>query len=204
MHCANLQHSTTKRIVQLGQNSKQNQQRLDSFEHFKHVCFMRRAKNVDPPLTSINNPEPSTLIVKLFHRHQCACEYKSFIICEKAKMWSISISTEVNMQGNQRTKSTEVRGSRSVEHCWISPTYRKNTLCQSTTFYNTSTILNSAKCHAKIRTDFTRLKIIAEYSFSKLLVVKHSLRKSEQVCWSQIFKKKTSKAGNQCTKVCWL
>ena len=96
--------------------------------------------------SSINyHPEPSTLIVKLFHWHQCARENKSFVICEQAKVCSIWISREVNMQGNQRTKHREVRGSRPVEHCRISPTYRTNTLCQSTTFYDTSTIVQLSK-----------------------------------------------------------
>ena len=66
IHCANLQHSTTKRIVQFGQNSKQNQQRLHSFQnftiitlqafsfsllfHFFKTClFHASSKNVDPP-----------------------------------------------------------------------------------------------------------------------------------------------------------
>ena len=69
----------------------------------------------------INHPEPSTLIVKLFHRHQCACEYKRSIICEKARVYStyINLYTCKNaMQPtHQKHRSTWIT---SVEHHKIS------------------------------------------------------------------------------------
>ena len=83
----------------------------------KHVCFMRRARM----WILINHPEPSTLIVKLFHRHQCACEYKRSIICEKARVYStyINLYTCKNaMQPtHQKHRSTWIT---SVEHHKIS------------------------------------------------------------------------------------
>ena len=112
-------------------------------------------------------------------------------------MHSISISADVKMQGNQRTKRTKVRGSQSVKHHKISPNCQQihcASLQQSTMLQQ---LYISAKCHAGIRTDFTRLKIISEYSFSKLLVVKIVSEKM-----SKYVKIHKSKARNQRTKVC--
>ena len=91
---------------------------------------------VEQECRSSKHPEPSTLSFQIYLWHQGARKDECSIFCEKARMHSISICTDVKMQGNQSTKRTEVRGSRSVEHHRIYTKYITNALCQSTTFHN--------------------------------------------------------------------
>ena len=123
-----------------------------------HVCFMRRARM----WILIKHPEPSTLIVTLFHWHQCACQYKRSIICEKARVYNISISKHVKMECNQqpthhthrRTWITISRTSENLENNYILPVH--NSL---------QSVNTCAKIPNKISKDFTHLKI-SQYYFA--------------------------------------
>ena len=127
----------------------------------KHICL-----NVDPPL--YNHPEPSTLIVKLLRWHQSAREYKRSIICEKARVYSTSISKHVKMQCNQQPthqthRSTWITISKRLQNIRNIHKIKDQIPCAS---LQHSTMLqqfyNSAKIQNKISKEFTHLKDFSE------------------------------------------
>ena len=119
--------------------------------------------------SSSNHPEPSTLIVKLFHWHQSAREYKSSIICEKARVYSMSISKHVKMQCNQQPthqthRSKWITISRTSQN--IPKVYNK-CIVPIYKIPQPKELYSSAKIQNKISKDFTHLNISNHVCFMR-------------------------------------
>ena len=129
------------------------------FWTFQNMSFMRRARM----WIIIKHPEPSTLIVTLFHWHQCACQYKRSIICEKARVHNISISKHVKMQCNQQPTHQKHRST------WITISRTSQNLANLINKYivpidNVLQCVNNCTTRRKFKTQSAKTSLIWKFS----------------------------------------